>query len=157
MDALPLSSLLRAGAPDAERPALSLSPSIDGPMPRARGVDQAVTGDALRAALTREAREGAAARRARWRDDLPTAPAPPAEPARRPDALRAVVRRYTRERRASGVSVERLLPEVKGLVREAETAAGWHDVDESLMTRVVRWTIDAYYDDATLQHVPRFY
>jgi hypothetical protein len=55
---------------------------------------------------------------------------------------------YVRQRRADGAPVERVLPEVKGIVREAEFAESWPDELGVLMAQVVRWTIEAYYDVA---------
>lgn len=71
--------------------------------------------------------------------------------------LQATVTRYVGERRAAGAPVERVLPEVKGLVREAASAEGWFDPTDALMAQVVRWTIAGYYDQPELGHVPRFY
>jgi hypothetical protein len=67
------------------------------------------------------------------------------------DQLRATLTRYVGERRDAGAPVERVLPEVKGLVREAaarEAAARalWVDTADALVAQVVRWTIAAYYD-----------
>jgi hypothetical protein len=71
--------------------------------------------------------------------------------------LRSTVARYVSARRAEGAAVERVLPEVKCLVREAESSEGWRDGSDVIMAQVVRWTIAAYYDVPELQHVPRFY
>jgi hypothetical protein len=69
--------------------------------------------------------------------------------------LRSTVGRYVRDRRAAGLAVERVVPEVRGLVREASAREGWSDPADMLMTRVVGWTIGAYYDEPELAHVPR--
>jgi hypothetical protein len=60
--------------------------------------------------------------------------------------LRATLTRYVGERRAAGAPVERVLPEVKSLVREAAARELWLDTADALMGQVVRWTITAYYD-----------
>jgi hypothetical protein len=60
--------------------------------------------------------------------------------------LRATLTRYVGERRDAGAPVERVLPEVKGLVREAAARELWLDTADALMGQVVRWTITAYYD-----------
>jgi hypothetical protein len=69
--------------------------------------------------------------------------------------LRATVDRYVRERREAGLAVERVLPEVKGLVREALVIEGWPDSADTLMAQVVRWTIRAYYDQPEVARVSR--
>jgi hypothetical protein len=61
------------------------------------------------------------------------------------DQLRAAVARYVAERRVAGAPIERVLPEVKALVREAVAYEGWHDAAEALMGQVVGWTIATYY------------
>jgi hypothetical protein len=71
--------------------------------------------------------------------------------------LRSAVTRYAQERRDAGAAVERIVPEVKCLVREAASCEGWFDPGDSLMAQVVRWTIMAYYDQPELAHAPRFY
>jgi hypothetical protein len=70
--------------------------------------------------------------------------------------LRSTVCRYVRARRGAGVPVERVLPEVKGLVREASALEGAFDSADTLMAQVVRWTITAYYDEPEPAHVSRF-
>jgi hypothetical protein len=71
--------------------------------------------------------------------------------------LRWSVTRYAQGQHAATVPIERVLPEVKGVVREAESGEGWRDPSDALMAQVVRWTIEAYYDEPALRHVPRFY
>ena len=61
------------------------------------------------------------------------------------DHLRSTVTRYVRGRRDAGAPIERVLPEVKGLVREAVAHERWFDPAEALMAHVVGWTITAYY------------
>jgi hypothetical protein len=72
--------------------------------------------------------------------------------------LRSTVDGHVRERREAGLPVERVLREVKGLVREASVLEGWFDpaAADTLMAQVVRWTIMAYYDEPERAHVPRF-
>jgi hypothetical protein len=71
--------------------------------------------------------------------------------------LRATIVRYVGERREQGAAVERVLPEVKSLLRRAEASEQWLDPSDTLLAQVVRWTVEAYYDDPKLQLVPRFY
>ena len=68
--------------------------------------------------------------------------------------LRSTVAAYVASRRAAGAALERVLPEVKCLVREAASCEQWHDPSDTLMAQVVRWTIDAYYERQHLEHVP---
>jgi hypothetical protein len=69
--------------------------------------------------------------------------------------LRATVTRYVGERRDAGAPVERVLPEVKDLVREAATRELWFETAEALVRQVVRWTITAYYDHPSPSDGPR--
>jgi hypothetical protein len=62
------------------------------------------------------------------------------------ERLRMAVARYVCDRRVAGAPVERVLPEVKALVREAVAYEGWHDAAEALLRQVVGWTIATYYD-----------
>jgi hypothetical protein len=80
--------------------------------------------------------------------------APSPELLRRLAHLRATVTRYVWGRRAAGVPVERVLPEVKGLVREAMAREGWCDPSDTLLAPVVRWAITAYVERPELAHVP---
>lgn len=64
--------------------------------------------------------------------------------------LRAAVWTYVRRRRDAGTPVQRVLPEVKALVREAlawegATGAWSYEAVELLTEPVVRWAIAAYY------------
>jgi hypothetical protein len=61
--------------------------------------------------------------------------------------LRETVARYVAERRADGACLERVLPEVRCIVREAESADGGFAASEALMRQVLRWAAAAY-DDA---------
>jgi hypothetical protein len=67
------------------------------------------------------------------------------------------VARYTCERREDDVPIERVVPEVKDFVREATLYEGWPELSGALMERAVRWSIEAYYGQPELTHVPRFY
>ena len=71
--------------------------------------------------------------------------------------LRASVTDYVGTLRTGGVPVERTLEKVQGIVREVEAGEGWADATDALMSHVVRWSIEAYYDDPALQGVPRFF
>ena len=71
--------------------------------------------------------------------------------------LRASVADYVGTLRTGGVPVERTLEKVQWIVREVEAGEGWADATDALMTHVVRWSIEAYYDDPALRGVPRFF
>jgi hypothetical protein len=71
--------------------------------------------------------------------------------------LRASVADYVGALRTGGVPVERTLEKVRGIVREVQAGEGWADASDALMTHVVRWSIEAYYDDPALRGVPRFF
>ena len=71
--------------------------------------------------------------------------------------LHATISAYVRERRAADVALDRVLREVRDLVRDAELLEGRPDELGVLMGQVVRWTIAAYFDDPELRNVPRFY
>ena len=70
--------------------------------------------------------------------------------------LRATVTEYVHGRRTDGLPIERVLPEVKRMVREAQSSEPWWDPTDALAAQVVRWTIEAYYVVPALRHVPRF-
>jgi hypothetical protein len=71
--------------------------------------------------------------------------------------LQSTVSRYTRDRRDAGAAVERVVPEVKGLVREAAACEGWVDPGDTLTAQAVRWAIAAYYDRPQQAHGPCFF
>ena len=130
----------------------------DGPtdVPVARPVVRNADGQAVRYAVTEAAtaavsRDAADRAAVEWRRPATGDRAPPAEPsadlARLLDHLRTTVVRYVSDRRRAGVPVQRVLPEVKGLVREAVAYEGWYDPAETLMQQVVGWTIAAYYGE----------
>ena len=60
--------------------------------------------------------------------------------------LHLCVINYVYRRRAEGASVERVLPEVRCLVREAESCERWNDPDDLLVTQAERWSREAYAD-----------
>jgi hypothetical protein len=131
------------------------SPTTPADVPVARPVvrdaDECVERSAITQAATQARARGAAERAALERPPVATgaaAPAPPpsAELVALLDRLRAAVGRYVGGRRRAGAPVERVLPEVKALAREAVGYAGWHDPAEALMRQVVGWTIAAFYD-----------
>lgn len=61
--------------------------------------------------------------------------------------LRAVVRGEVRARRGQGTPPERVLMQVKTLLRDAMILEGWLDraAIDALTALAVSWTIDAYY------------
>jgi hypothetical protein len=71
--------------------------------------------------------------------------------------LRASVTDYVGTLRTGGVPVERTIEKVRWIVREVEAGEGWADETDAVMTHVVRWSIEAYYDDPALRGVPRFF
>jgi hypothetical protein len=60
--------------------------------------------------------------------------------------LRVCVVNYVYRRRAEGAPVERVLPEVRCLVREAESCEQWSDPEDTLLAHAVRWGLEAYHD-----------
>jgi len=80
----------------------------------------------------------------------------PGAPTFRPQ-LRASVVDYVGELRGAGLPVERTIEEVVGLVRDAEGVTGRTESTDPLLSNVVRWSIEAYYDDPALDGVPRFF
>ena len=102
---------------------------------------------------------------ARRAPEIDAAVEPPADPVAEPaarlfgflDHLRASIGRYVAERRAAGAPLDRVLLEVRSLVREAEACEGWRDASETLLAQVAWWSINAYYDEPELQHVADFH
>lgn len=68
-------------------------------------------------------------------------------------ALRASVTMLVCARRAEGVPIQRVLPELKALVRHAEPALSGLETLTMLTEQVVRWAIEAYYDRPLRMHV----
>jgi hypothetical protein len=132
------------------------SPNTPADVPVARPVVREADGYAERSAITKAATEAvrrdAADRAALQRAPVATRDATSSTRASSADLigllehLRTVVARYVCDRRVAGAPIERVLPEVKALVREAVAYEGWHDAAEALMRQVVGWTIAAYYD-----------
>ena len=71
--------------------------------------------------------------------------------------LRASVADLVGELRGAGVPVERTIEEIVGLVRDAEGVTWRAESSDPLLARVMRWSIEAYYDDPALRGVPRFF
>jgi hypothetical protein len=128
------------------------TPAADAPV--ARPVVGAADGHVVRSAITQAATEAVMRDAAERAATQGRPPAPggvassghaSADQSRLLDALRTAVARYVCERRRAGAPIERVLPEVKGLVREASAHEGWHDRAATLMEQVVGWTIATYY------------
>jgi hypothetical protein len=106
---------------------------------------------AIRNAATRAVTRDAAEREAIERRPVATGDAAPARQTSADltgllEQLRTAVVCYVGERREAGAPIQRVLPEVKALVREAVAYEGWHDPAAALMPQVVGWTIAAFYD-----------
>jgi hypothetical protein len=71
--------------------------------------------------------------------------------------LRSSVIRHVQARRAGGVALDLVLPEIRELVRHALSREDVPDATETLLGQVLRWSLDAYFDEPALRHVPRFY
>jgi hypothetical protein len=153
-------------ARDADAQCRGIGPSVPPDGARGRGggawpntptdapVARAVVRDADRQAVPRVAPEAVsedaaerAAQAGRLAAAAPLASAeePSAELIRLLDRLRSTVAGHVGGRRRAGVPVQRVLPEVKGLVREAVAREGWYDPGETLMAQVVGWAVAAYY------------
>jgi hypothetical protein len=135
---------LRGAAAGDVSVARSVVRDADGPADGRRDGDsvRAAMALAATAAVTQDAAERAAleSRRAPTADD-------PADRAGLLDSLRTAVARYVSDRRRAGAPIERVLPEVKGLVRQSATSEGWFDPAKALLPQVVGWTIATYYDE----------
>jgi hypothetical protein len=59
--------------------------------------------------------------------------------------LQSAVRAFSRERRRRAIPPEKMLVELKQLVRDTSIARAPHP--QELMNQVVAWGIDAYYED----------
>jgi hypothetical protein len=71
--------------------------------------------------------------------------------------LRASVGLYVARLRAEGLPPERVLACVKTVVWESESPRGSLAASNELMAQVVRWTIEAYFDEPALEGSPRFF
>ena len=69
--------------------------------------------------------------------------------------LHLCVVNYVYRRRAEGAPVERVLPEVRCLVREAESCERWSDPDDLLVAQAERWSREAYADSTTTRAARR--
>jgi hypothetical protein len=125
-------------------------PSVAADAPVARSVVPDADGPAVPRAALEAVSEDAIARAAQAG---PRPAASPLSPAAEPSVelvrllgrLRTTVTRYVGDRRRAGAPVQRVLPEVRGLVREAVAYEGWYDPGETLMEQVVGWAVAAYY------------
>jgi hypothetical protein len=136
--------------------------SIAGDVPVERPVVRDAVRLAVADAVTRQAHECVAGLWGlRAAGDTATAAelveAPSPELVRLLGHLRSAVTRYVRERREAGAAVERVVPEVKCLVREAASCEGWVDPGDTLTAQAVRWAIEGYYDQPEQAHGPRFF
>ena len=140
---------LREGAPAAPRRATFCVATARTSVARARGAaDRAA--DPLRTG-------GAVRHRATEALGVDARDEPSPELLRLLAHLRSTVTTYVIARRDEGAPIERVVPEVKCLVRESESCEGWRDPSDALLAQVVRWSIEAYDDEPSLPHVPRFY
>ena len=117
-----------------------------------RPVDRPVVRETARHVALAATRE--ASTRGRLADAAGALEVPSAELVGLLGRLESTVGRFVRGRRDRGLPVERVLSEVKGLVREASALDGWCDPADTLMARVVGWTIMAYYHEPEPAHVP---
>jgi hypothetical protein len=145
--------------PNAEGRRLATPPSLRADRPVDRSVAREAVREAVRdaarhavdEAMTLGARESAAALTRVGAGDAGVTAAPSPALVAHLGHLRATLTRYVGERRDAGAPVERVLPEVKALVREAAAREAvarelWPDTADALLGQVVRWTITAYYD-----------
>jgi hypothetical protein len=118
-------------------------------------VSPPVASEMVRRAVARvrdaEARRRRALRRAAQDQE------PSAELVRLLAQLRASITVHVGRLRDDGVPPERMLPQVKVLVQETMAAEGWQDPSNTLLAQVVRWSIEAYYDEPELRGSPRFF
>jgi len=70
--------------------------------------------------------------------------------------LRAAIARLACDRRVGGVTLDLVLAEVRGLVREAEGAEGSPDELGVLAGRVARWATEAYLEKPRPRRAPPF-
>jgi hypothetical protein len=125
-------------------------PSVAADAPIARSVVHDADGQAVPRLAPEAVPEDATERAAQaWRlpATCPVVPAeePSVELSRLLHRLRTTVARYVGDRCRAGAPVQRVLPEVRSLVREAVAYEGWYDPGETLMEQVVGWAVAAYY------------
>ena len=63
--------------------------------------------------------------------------------------------RLAGDRRDAGVGLDRVVPEVRGIVREAASRERWGDPPEALVAQVVGWAVAAYHDTPRSSHAAR--
>lgn len=126
------------------------APSVGGciePPPVRAAVRDAVGQTA--AQVTREsATRGSTARAGDWcvpMGDAEVVPDPSSDLVALLAHVRTTVTTLVGRRRADGTPIERVLPEVKTLVRAAAAGSVAGKVTETLLEQVVRWSIEAYY------------
>ena len=161
-DAMPDPHPTPLAQPRAPRGAPGIAGRAEAPPSARVPADGDVARPAVREAVRRAAAEEARARLADARrfgsaEGSDRLAEPPPEVRRLLARMESSVAGYVRARRAAGVTVERVLPEVKCLVREAESCEGWRDPSDALLAHAVRWSIETYYDAPALRHVPSFY
>jgi hypothetical protein len=132
-------------------------PNTPADAPVAGAVVREADGHAVRSGIRNAAAQAvarAAAERAAMQSrpvttgDAAAAPQPSADLVGLLDRLRTAVVRYVGGRRLAGAPIERVLPEVKALVREGVAYEASHEPAEALMRQVVGWIIAAFYDEA---------
>lgn len=62
------------------------------------------------------------------------------------DVDRQRVLDHVRRRRAEGASIERVIPELRCLVREAQSCEACCDPTDLLMAVVIGWAVESYLD-----------
>lgn len=131
------------GVPERMAPTPGLAGADGSVAPEACDAVRRTAGE-VRRAETRRPRASAAPRY-QTRTDVVGEEAPPALVGLLA-ALRASVTVYVCGRRRAGAPIERVLPEIKSLVRDAESSMGSLETLAPLVAQVVGWTIEAYYD-----------
>lgn len=155
--------------PDHTPDASPRSPRDDAPpafhVPRDPARGPAYDREVSRVAATESVRRGVAEVRAaearRWAAlfayDVAADAAPPPELVPLLAQLRASVAAYVCRLRDDGVPPERAIAGVKAVVQEARSPDGRLAGPDQLMAQVVRWSIEAYYDEPALRGSPRFF
>jgi hypothetical protein len=81
--------------------------------------------------------------------DLAAVDAAEAELVRRLVHLRTILTRYVRARRTTGAPVDRVLVEVRDLVRIATAGERWPDPDGALVAQSLQWALATFHDRAS--------